>query len=132
MLGAQLHPGPLAAAGHRQRASSEASITPAWQATTTSSPGCRAASVVEGVGRPVDEAGPALARPGRWAVGVGVPVRVAEPLGESAHVEAVGLARVQLAEAAVRDQRERPSRSAPTSAGARISAVWTARGRMLA
>ena len=78
MLGPQLEPGPVEPPATGTLASSDASITPAWQATTTSWPAWRGRERVEGAGHPVHEPGPALAAGGDGLVGIAVPVEVAE------------------------------------------------------
>ena len=106
---------PVEAPGHRSLASSEASITPAWQATTTSCAGMGGGQRVQGRRHPVDEPGPALPARGDGLARVDVPVEGAEPVGELAPGQPVGLAGVELAQAALGDHRRgpvvRPSRA---------------------
>ena len=117
-------------------ASSEASITPAWQATTTSWPGWPAASASRAPATRLHEPGPALAAGGDGLAGVDVPVERAEPGGELAPRRAVGLPGVELAQSALGHQRgggrPAPSASPATRAGASSSAVSMARGSTLA
>ncbi len=88
-------------------ASREASTTPAWQATTTSRPGWRATSRVEGAGHPEHEPGPALAPRGDGLVGVLVPVDRGEPSAELRPGQPIGLPGVELAQAALGHQAGR-------------------------
>ena len=119
-------------------ASSDASITPAWQATTTSWPGWEAASASSApatrLTKPVQLSPPgAMGRPGSASQS-----RVPNVVGELGPGQPVGLAGVELAQAALgHDQGGRlgvghATVGTATRAGATSSAVSMARGSTLA
>ena len=105
-----------------------ASITPAWTAATTSSPGCGAHHVAHGVRGPRRRT-PTNSRPRRDRDGgVAVPVGHPEPLDHLVPRHAVAAPRVQLAEVTALAHRAEGLGPGPTTGRSR-SAVSTARGQ---